>query len=58
MFEPDEYLFTKLAFYFKRRKKRKQEQITHAVHLSDIKSRLTIFSRAITGAPIQIYEAE
>jgi len=58
MFEPDEYLFTKLAFYFKRRKKRKQEQHAHTVDLSDIKSRLTIFSRAITGAPIEIYEAE
>lgn len=58
MFEPDEYIFTKFAFYFKRRKKRKQEQITNAVNLSDITSRLTIFARAITGFPIEIYEAE
>jgi nitric oxide reductase NorD protein len=58
MFEPDEYLFTKLAFYFKRRSKRKQEDIAHAVHLNDIKPRLTIFSRAITGKAIEIFEAE
>ncbi|RXP56153.1 VWA domain-containing protein [Lutibacter sp. HS1-25] len=58
MFEPDEYLFTKLAYYFKRRSKRKQEDIAHAVYLNDIKPRLTILSRAITGQTIEIYEAE
>ncbi|MBN4082990.1 VWA domain-containing protein [bacterium AH-315-A23] len=58
MFEPDEYLFTKLAYYFKRRKRKKQESITHAVNLDDIKPRLTIFARAITGKSIEIYEAE
>ncbi|MBL4939446.1 MAG: VWA domain-containing protein [Lutibacter sp.] len=58
MFEPDEYLFTKLAYYFKRRKKKKQESIIHAVNLDDIKPRLTIFARAITGKSIEIYEAE
>ena len=58
MFEPDEYLFTKLAYYFKRRSKRKQEDIAYAVHLKDIKPRLTILSRAITGKAIEIFEAE
>jgi len=58
MFEPDKYLFTKLAFYFKRRKKRKQESNLNAVNLIDIKSRLTIFARAITGEDIEIFEAE
>lgn len=58
MFEPDEYIFTKLAYYFKRRKKRKQENITNAVSLADIKSRLSIFSRAITGQSIEIYDAQ
>lgn len=58
MFEPDEYIFTKLAYYFKRRKKRKQESYTNRVNLIDIKPRLTIFSRAITGQPIEIYDAE
>jgi nitric oxide reductase NorD protein len=58
MFEPDEYLFTKFAYYFKRRKKEKQEQLAHAVKLADIKQRLTIFARAITGESIEIYDAE
>ena len=58
MFEPDEYLFTKLAYYFKRRSLKKQENIAHAVNLSDLKPRLTIFARAITGESIEIFEAE
>ena len=58
MFEPDEYIFTKLAYFFKRRKKRKQQEIVQAVYLNDIKPRLTILARAITGNPITIYDAE
>jgi len=58
MFEPDEYLFTKLAYYFKRRRRKKEEAIVHAVNLSEIKPRLIIFARAITGKPIEIFEAE
>ena len=58
MFEPDEYIFSKFAKYLKRRKKVAKEAKEHAVKLSDIKSRLTILSRAITGEPIEIFEAE
>ncbi len=57
-FEPDEYIFTKLAHYFKRRKKAKEVDAVYTVKLSDIKPRLTIFARAITGNTIEIYEAE
>ncbi|AUP79001.1 nitric oxide reductase activation protein NorD [Flavivirga eckloniae] len=57
-FEPDEYIFTKFAFFFKKRKKKKEAELEHAVNLSDIKARLTIFARAITGESIEIYEAE
>lgn len=57
-FEPDEYIFTKFAFFFKKRKKAKEAELKHAVNLSDIKPRLTIFARAITGDAIEIYEAE
>ena len=57
-FEPDEFIFSKFAHYFKRRKKKKQERILHAVKLEDVKSRLTIFARAITGNSIEIFEAE
>lgn len=57
-FEPDEYLFTKFAHYFKRRRMKKEASLANAVALAEVKSRLTIFARAITGAPIEIYEAE
>jgi len=58
MFEPDEYLFTKLAYYFKRRGLKKRESIAHTVKLSELKSRLTIFARAITGENIELFDAE
>ena len=58
MFEPDEFLFTKFAYYFKKRKKERLERNEHTVRLLDIKPRLTIFARAITGQPIELYEAE
>ena len=57
-FEPDEYIFTKFAFFFKKRKKKKEAELEHAINLSDVKSRLTIFARAITGQSIEIFEAE
>ena len=57
-FEPDEYIFTKLAFFFKKRKKKKEAELEHVVNLNDIKSRLAIFARAITGESIEIFEAE
>lgn len=58
MFEPDEYLFTKLAYYFKKRSKKKQAGLSYMVKLEDIKPRLTIFARAITGEVIEIFEAQ
>lgn len=57
-FEPDEYIFTKFAHYFKRRRKRKEAENVNAVKLLEIKPRLTIFARAITGKSVEIYEAE
>lgn len=58
MFEPDEYIFTKFAHFFKRRSKRKESKIPHAVRLQEIKPRLLLFARAITGESIEIFEAE
>lgn len=58
MFEPDEYIFTQFAHYFKRRRKKREAAIANAVNLNDIKSRLTIFARAITGKPIEVFDAE
>ena len=54
-FEPDEYIFTKFAFFFKKRRKAKEKELEHAVSLGDLKSRLTIFARAITGDAIEIF---
>lgn len=58
MFEPDEYIFTKFAHFFKRRSKKKEANIAHAARLNDIKPRLILFARAITGEPIELFEAE
>ena len=58
MFEPDEYIFTKFAHFFKRRSKKKEANISHAARLNEIKPRLLLFARAITGEPIELFEAE
>lgn len=58
MFEPDEYLFSKVVSFLKRRRKKSENELEYAVRLDEIKSRLTIFARAITGKPIEIYTAE
>ena len=57
-FEPDEYIFTKFANYFKRRKKEKDSTKLFVAKLKDLNPRLTIFARAITGKSIELYEAE
>jgi len=58
MFEPDEYLFTKFAYFFKRKKKERLDGQVHIAYLAVLKPRLTILARAITGEAIEIYEAE
>ncbi|GGX17871.1 nitric oxide reductase activation protein NorD [Aquimarina muelleri] len=58
MFEPDEYLYSKIVNFLKIRKKKSQKKILHLVKLEDIKPRLTILARAITGETIEIFEAE
>ncbi len=54
----DELLFSKFANYFKRRKRDSIAAKKHLVDLEDVKQRLTIFARAITGESIEIYPAE
>ncbi|MEN8124828.1 MAG: VWA domain-containing protein [Bacteroidota bacterium] len=54
----DEYLYGKIANFFTKRKKDFLEANTKTVKLIDIKPRLTIFARAITGNPIDIYPAK
>jgi nitric oxide reductase NorD protein len=54
----DEYLYGKIANFFKGRKKAELEASEHIVKLDDIKQRLSIFARAITAKSISIYTAE
>jgi len=54
----DEYLYGKIASFFTSKKKATILDSKNTVKLDDIKQRLTIFSRAITGEAIDIYHAE
>lgn len=54
----DEYLFSKLVYYLKNNKKQSVEVINRTICLDDLKQRLTIISRAVTGKPIEIFPAE
>lgn len=54
----DEYLYSKISNYFKKNKKVSAEVLDRSVILEDIKPRLTILSRAITGEAIEIFPAE
>jgi len=54
----DEYLYGRIANFFKKKKIETVTSLSYAVKLDDIKQRLTIFSRAVTGCPIDIYPAE
>lgn len=54
----DEYLYGKIANYFKNRKKISSEIVEKTVLLADIKQRLTIIARALSGNAIEIYAAE
>ncbi|MFV8270054.1 nitric oxide reductase activation protein NorD [Flavobacterium sp. GT2N3] len=57
-FEIDEYIVGKLFRHLKKSKKIHPEIIARTVTLSDIKPRLTILARALTGKPIEIFPAE
>lgn len=57
-FELDEYLVGKFFKQLKKRKKTAPEILEKTVFLNDIKPRLTILARALTGKAIDIYPAE
>ena len=57
-FEIDEYIVGKLFRHLKKSKKIHPEIIARTVTLNDIKPRLTILARALTGKPIEIFPAE
>ena len=54
----DEYLYGKVSNYFKKNKKVSAEVLNRTVCLADIKPRLIILSRAITGEAIETFQAE
>lgn len=57
-FELDEYLVGKFFKQLKKRKKTAPEVLERTVFLNDIKPRLTILARALTGKLIDIFPAE
>ena len=57
-FELDEYLVGKFFKHLKKRRKVSAEDLAKTVMLSEIKPRLTILARALTGKPIEIFPAE
>ncbi len=54
----DEYIFGLFSNYWKNKKREAAAQDRRAVHLKDIKARLNLLARAITGSPIMIFPAE
>ena len=54
----DEYIYGKISSFFTKRKKAAIEAESKTVKLADIKPRLSIFARAITGQSIDIYPAK
>ena len=57
-FELDEIIYKKVLKYFKNKRLNDVETLSRQINLSDIKPRLTLFARAISGAPIEIFPAE
>ena len=56
--ELDEIIYSKVLQFFKKNKKVDVDLVNRTVHLEDIKPRLTILARAITGDVIEIFPAE
>lgn len=56
--ELDEIIYKKVLKYFKNKRLNDAEILSRQINLSDIKPRLTLFARAICGAPIEIFPAE
>ncbi len=54
----DEWIFGKVAKYLKNKKDKTNDSLPQKVALEDIKPRLTLLVRAITGKAIEIFPAE
>lgn len=56
--ELDEIIFKKVIKYFKNKKRNNVEIIDKKVELNDVKAKLTLIARAVSGFAIDIYPAE
>ncbi len=54
----DEFLYGKVVAYFKKRKQKRIEQLNNIIKLEEVKPKLTVIARAITGKPVNIFPAE
>ena len=54
----DEWAFGKVAKYLKNKKEKAKQSLPQKVALAEMKPRLTLLARAITGKPIEIFPAE
>jgi nitric oxide reductase NorD protein len=54
----DEWIFGKVAKYLKNKKDKINKELPQKVALEDIKPRLTLLARALTGKAIEIFPAE
>ncbi len=57
-FDLDEILYGRVVKFLKRKRERSQASETHRVHLEEIKPRLTLLARALTGRALNIFPAE
>lgn len=53
-----EYLFGAVANYLKNRKLNRKDILEKSAYLEDLRPKLTLISRAITGRPIELFPAE
>ncbi|MBT0810370.1 VWA domain-containing protein [Litoribacter ruber] len=54
----DEWVYGKVVKYFKKSKRAAEEKMAHKVDLEQIRPRLTLLARAVTGKAIEIFPAE
>jgi nitric oxide reductase NorD protein len=54
----DEWIFGKVATYFKKKQQDKEAKLAHKVDLETVKPRLMVLARAITGNAIDLFPAE
>jgi nitric oxide reductase NorD protein len=54
----DEWVYGRVVKYFKRSKKEAAEKMVHKVDLEDIRPRLTILARAVSGKAVEVFPAE